>query len=270
MKYAVYQEKKVAYTVQGKGPAVVLLHGFCEDSTVWDEFKTDLLEAPYRVICVDLPGFGQSETPAQASIEYYADAVMAAIRELHLEHFLIIGHSMGGYTALAVAEKHSEMLLGLGLFHSHPYADSEEKREARRRSMQFVRNQGHVLFVKQLIPTLFASANGASSSFVATRLIHAASAYDPKGITGGLEAMIARPDRSGVLSTAPYPVLFIIGEEDKAIPADQSLSQTQLPPVASVHILEKTGHMGMFEALKKTQKIVREFAAYCATTLQAV
>ncbi len=269
MKQTAHREQKVAFTSQGKGPAVVLLHGFCEDSTIWDEFKTDLIEAQYRVVCVDLPGFGQSDLPVEPSIDAYADAVLAVVRELEIDYCVLIGHSMGGYTALAVAEKHPEILLGLGLFHSHPYADSEEKKEARRRSIQFIRDQGHILFVKQLIPGLFAPGFARSNTFTVDRLIHAASAYLSEGIISGLEAMIGRPDRSVVLGEAAYPVLFIVGEEDKAIPADQSLSQTALPRVASVHILEKTGHMGMLEATKKTQKIVREFADYCTRMTKA-
>jgi len=270
MKHIDLKGHKIAYEYQGKGPAVVLLHGFCEDSTIWEDFKTDLAEAQFRVICIDLPGFGQSELPAEATVEYYAEAVFAVLKELELSKIILIGHSMGGYTALAFAEKHPGMLLGLGMFHSHPYADSEEKKEARRRSAQFIREQGHILFVKQLIPGLFAPGYAGGNSFLINRLIHAASAYHPTGIIGGLEAMIQRPDRSEILQKAAWPVLFIIGEEDRAVPADQSLSQTQLPLVASVHILEKTGHMGMFEAKKKTQLIVREFALFCKSLTQAV
>ncbi|MBX2926338.1 MAG: alpha/beta hydrolase [Saprospiraceae bacterium] len=258
-----FQGRKVGYDVQGRGPAVVLLHGFCEDSSVWDDFKTDLIEEHYRVICIDLPGFGQSEALPHPTIEAYADAVHAVVESLDLQQIILIGHSMGGYTALAFAEKHPSLLLGLGMFHSSPYADSAEKKEARRRSIQFVEEQGHVIFVKQLLPVLFSENFARSNSYAVDRLVHAASSYPAAGIIGGLEAMIQRPDRTSILSEAAYPVLFIIGEEDRAIPAEQSLSQTHLPAVASVHVLEKVGHMGMIEAQKKTQRIVREFAGFC-------
>ncbi len=269
MKFTDYQGGKVAFDSQGKGPAVALLHGFCEDRSVWDDFKSEFVDAHFRVVCVDLPGFGQSDVPVAAGVEYYADAVHAVLNELNIEKVILIGHSMGGYTALAFAEKYPETILGLGLFHSHPYADSEEKKEARRKSIQFIRDHGHVVFVKQLIPGLFAPAYAHGQSFQLARLIHAASTYPAGGITAGLEAMIRRPDRSALLAGASYPVLFIIGEEDKAIPADQSLSQTLLPRTASVHILEKVGHMGMFEAQKKTQRIVREFVQFCIAQTKA-
>ncbi len=265
MKYLLYQQRKVAYSVQGKGAdTLVLLHGFCEDSSIWDEWKADLVAAGYRIVCVDLPGFGESEPAREASIEYYADAVHAVVEEeLGQNRFLLIGHSMGGYTALAFAEKYPAQLVGLGLFHAHPYADSEAKKEARQKSIRFVQEQGAALYVKQLIPDLFAAAWAKTNPFVVNRLIHRASAYLPQGITDGLTAMMTRPDRHGVLARASWPVLFIIGEEDKAIPAEWSIAQTSLPAIASVHMLEKTGHMGMLEAPRKTQQIVREFAEYC-------
>lgn len=263
MKYLHHHDRTIAYSTQGKGPAIVLLHGFCEDSTIWSDFQSALADAGFQVVCIDLPGFGGSEPIPHASIEQYAEAVEAVVGTLELSRFVLTGHSMGGYTALAFAEKHPERLAGLGLFHSHPYADSESKKEARRKNIQFIENHGHIMFVKQLMPMLFAPAFAASNSYLVGKLVHAASMYPPAGIIGGLEAMIARPDRSHILKNSSCPVLFIVGEEDQAIPADQSLSQTVLPPTAAVHILEKTGHLGMLEAPKKTGRMLREFAGFC-------
>ena len=75
-----------------------------------------------------------------------------------------------------------------------------------------------------------------------------------------------RPNRSSVLTQFPKPVLFIVGKEDEVIAADNSLEQTHLPNVASIHLLEKVGHMGMFEARKQTQRIIRQFAQFCLET----
>jgi pimeloyl-ACP methyl ester carboxylesterase len=263
MKYIRHCDRAIAYTTQGRGPVIVLLHGFCEDSTIWNEFQPSLAESGFQVVCIDLPGFGQSEPIAGASIEQYADAVLAVADALELPRFVLIGHSMGGYTALAIAEKQASRLAGLGMFHSHPYADSEAKKEARQKNIQFIQNHGHIMFAKQLIPVLFAPAFAAGNSYLIGKLVHAASACPQEGIIGGLEAMIARPDRSHILKNSSCPVLFIVGEEDQVISSDQSLSQTVLPPVASVHIIEKTGHMGMLEAPKKTERMLREFAVYC-------
>ncbi len=249
--------------MEGKGFPVVLLHGFCEDSRIWEDFKHDLLEENYRVITIDLPGFGESEVVRPASIQYYAEAVLAVLDAKKLNEVIVIGHSMGGYTALALAEMAPKRLRGLGLFHSHPYADSEDKKGARHKQIDFINRQGHQLYVKQLVPKLFASSYGLSHPFDLDKLIHRAARYQAEGIIAGLEAMAKRPDRSEVLRQSACPVLFIVGEEDTAVPAEASRDQLSLPAVADINVLEKVAHMGMIEARRKTQLMVRQFIAFC-------
>ena len=263
MKTISFRDAKVAYEIEGKGTPVVLLHGFCEDQRVWEDFKQDLLEEKYRVITIDLPGFGQSEVVHPASIQYYAEAVLAVLDEKKLNQVILVGHSMGGYTALAVAELAPERLLGLGLFHSHPYADSTAKQEARYKQVNFIRRQGHQLYVKQLVPKLFPAKYGLSHPFDLDKLIHRAARYEAEGIITGLEAMANRPDRTAVLEQTKVPVLFIVGEEDTAVPPEASQNQLSLPAVAQIHVLENVGHMGMIEARRKTQLIVRQFVEFC-------
>lgn len=263
MKYIKQNEKTIAYSSEGKGNVVVLVHGFCEDSFIWDEFKLDLLEKKYRVVCIDLPGFGESEVVENLTIDGMAETVKAVVDHLNLTDFVFIGHSMGGYTGLAFARKFPEYLKGLGIFHSHPYADSEEKKENRYKGIDFIRNQGPHLFVKQLIPKLFAPDFARSNRFLLDKLVHKASQYDSEGIIQGQKAMAERPDQSAVLQTISVPVLFIIGEKDGAVTMEQSMNQTSLPKVASVHVLEKVGHMGMFEAKRSTQGMVCQFADFC-------
>lgn len=262
MKFITYRNKKIAYQVEGKGPAVMLVHGFCEDSNIWEEFRADLLEENYRVIRIDLPGFGRSEVLPSVSIEQMAEAVHAVLMKLKANEIIFIGHSMGGYVGLAFARLYPKMLRGLGLFHSHPYADSEEKKENRRKSVEFIKRQGHALFVKQLIPSLFNEKFANSNAFLLEKLTYRAAKGKSAGIIAAQEAMIEREDETKVLSEIEVPVLFIIGEEDQAVPPE-SIEQIHLPQAASIHILEKVGHMGLFEASKKTQLIVRQFLAFC-------
>ena len=269
MKSITFQNKKIAYQSEGKGVPVVLLHGFCEDRTLWDEFSTSLLEESFRVIRIDLPGFGKSEVIAGATIEQMAEAVRAVLKTLGQDQVVLIGHSMGGYVSLAFARLFPGALLGLGLFHSHPYADSREKKEARRKSVEFIQRQGHVLFVKQLIPALFTPNFAKSNTFLLEKLIFRAARYKSSGIIAALEAMIGRQDESATLAEVEAPVLFIIGKEDQAIPAGQSMEQIHLPAVSSIHILDNVAHMGMFEAKRKTEQIVRQFIAFCESKAQS-
>ena len=84
-----------------------------------------------------------------------------------------------------------------------------------------------------------------------------------EGIIGGLRAMLGRSDHNEMLKRLACPVLFIVGSQDEAVPATASLDQLSLPAVASIHILEDVAHMGMMEARRRTQLIVRQFVDFC-------
>ena len=125
--------------------------------------------------------------------------------------------------------------------------------------LQFIQKNGSILYVKQLIPSLFAELFATSNEFLINSLIFRASKYPPAAIIGAHEAMLNRVDNSVVLQTATYPILFIIGKQDKVIPYQTSLKQTHLPAIADIHILSKVAHMGMYRAKNETLKIVRNF-----------
>ena len=253
-----FQNQPLFYSASGSGPALVFVHGFGEDSRIWDALVSPFRRS-HQVVCIDLPGAGQSPAITGLSVEGMAMAVKAVVDAMQLSQFVLIGHSMGGYVSLAYAEKWPESLLALCLFHSQPYADSEEKKAGRLKSMDFVRANGTAPYVNQLVPALFAPAFTREHPEVIQQLITQASAYPAEGIINALDAMRGRPDRSEVLRNAKYPVLFLIGMEDGAIPADASRQQTTLPPVASIHYLEGVGHMGMVEATEETQGILAGF-----------
>ena len=263
MKQVKSKGKTIAYSVEGKGFPIVFIHGFCADSHMWDEFKQDLLEEKFKVIAIDLPGFGQSSVVSDPSINIYAEATIKVIEKLKIDSCILIGHSMGGYTALAVAEMRPELLLGLGLFHSHPFEDSMEKKSARIKQVGFIKKYGHQLYVKQLVPKLFPKRHVLSSPFDIDKLVHRAARFPEEGITGALKAMAIRPDRSTILKNIKCPVLFIVGEEDTVIPEELSQKQLALPAVAKVHVLEGVGHMAMIERKRPVQLMVRRFVDFC-------
>ncbi|MFK7932960.1 MAG: alpha/beta fold hydrolase [Saprospiraceae bacterium] len=271
MDFIKFKNKKIAYQTSGsrQGVPIILVHGFCEDSRVWNEFKPDL-EEEHPVVCIDLPGFGASEVVDDISIADMAEAVHIVIKTLNLEQFIYIGHSMGGYVGAAFAKKYGEQLLGLVMFHSHPFADSEEKKVARQRVIDFIGRQGHVLYAKQLFPNLFAAGYARSNAFLMEKLTFRAISYPAAGIVNALQAMRNRPDNSSALTTLRCPVLFIIGEEDSVIDMENSIAQTHLPNIADIQVLPKVGHMGMFEARKKCSIIIRQFVPFCAKMANVV
>ncbi len=259
--HIVFRGRKVAYRSDGTGVPLVLLHGFCEDSTIWDEFIT--YYDNIRVIRVDLSGHGQSEVLPEDDIMLMAESVKAVLDALSVTRCVMVGHSMGGYVATAFVEKWPDMLTGLGMFHSHPFEDTPEKKVARAKSLAFVEKFGRSLFVKQLIPSLFANLFATSNEQLINKLIHNAIQYPSGAIVGALRAMLARPDRAHVLENIACPVLFIIGKQDTTVPYDISLKQIHLPAVADIHILPRVAHMGMFRSTAETAGIVRNFVQFC-------
>ena len=253
----------ISYFVQkGSSDPVVFLHGFCEESSIWSEFLEDFSES--FLVCIDLPGFGKSDSQNDCSIQNMASITNSVLEDLKTEKCILIGHSMGGYVALEFAKLFPEKILALGLFHSQPFADSAEKKENRQKGIEFVKKNGSIHFVKQLIPKLFASHFGSQSSLIISKLIHNASKYPKEGIINALQAMIERVDNQEILIHADYPVLFIVGSEDEAIPSKNSFNQLSLPNISDIHILNRVGHMGMFEAKKECVSIIKNFIDFAS------
>ena len=263
MHYIHFKGKKLAYKVQGKGQPLVLLHGLCEDSTIWDEFIKGLSD--FQIIRPDLSGFGESEILPEHSIDLMAESVKALLDELNISKCVMVGHSMGGYVSMSFAKKYPSVLTGIGLFHSHPFEDTVEKKAERQKAIAFIKQNGHIVYVKQLIPKLFAELFATSNEFLINGLIFKASKYPPETIIGAQEAMLNRTDNSAVLKESKIPVLLIIGKQDKVVPYDISLKMMPLASVADIHILPKVAHMGMFTAKDKTVKVIRSFVDLCSS-----
>lgn len=256
-----YQNATISYRVAGVGNTVVLLHGFGEDATVW-QHQIEALKDYYRLIIPDIPGSGNSGFLPMANIETYAQ-ILKAIIDIELQepeqNFSLIGHSLGGYIALAFAEKFPASLNSLGLFHSSAFADNEEKKEVRTKAISFIKEKGAYSFLKTSIPGLFNEQFAADNQEYIDDLIEKSKAFTSAALTQYYQAMIDRPERIEVLKTFQKPVLFIIGEFDKAIPLESSLAQCHLPVISHVHILTKSGHMGMYEETEKANKCLSDF-----------
>jgi len=248
---------RISYSIQGNGPALILLHGFCEDSSMWDVFKVAFLK-DYSVICPDLPGFGLSDAREQISMENMAAAINEILEKEEIDSCCFVGHSMGGYVAMAFAELYPKKLSGLCLFHSHPFADTDDKKENRKKTIDFMRRWGSGAFVAELIPKLFKKDFALKNTELVLSMIRKAEKYPQTGIIAATNAMIERPDRSEIIRHLKCPQLFIIGEYDEAIPADFSIAQKSLRPDSISYTLP-IAHMGMFEAEYETKQIISSF-----------
>ncbi len=241
---------------KGNGPTLVFLHGFCESLEIWKDFVPPLSER-YRILTVDLPGFGKSPMlDAGFTIDKVADAVNSWVNKIQLTDIVIIGHSLGGYVALSLAERHGERLRGICLFHSTVFPDSEEKKENRNKVAKFVRDHGVLPYVDTFVPGLF--ANKSDIHIPEAHLI--AAQTNQATLTGYLAAMRDRPDRSGWWKDSELSKLIIAGKEDTLVPLKASKEMAQIGRNLQYFELEQTAHMGFFEAKSESQIIIARFA----------
>lgn len=250
---------KLFYSDTGRGTPIVLIHGFLETSVIWKELIDDLSQ-DFRVLAFDLPGFGRSPLPENIpfTLDDIAHQVNLVLRELGLKNVFLIGHSLGGYVSLAMIENNPDLFSGLCLFHSTAKADSDEKKMARTKTIDFVRKNGALAFTSNFIPPLFADADHTAVSWVRQM----ASATPENTVINYLGAMRDRPERLSLLKTFLKPVLFIAGELDNVIPLETLKEQVKLSTKASLQVLADVGHMGMVESPAICIKTIREFLAH--------
>ena len=272
-----YQSAQIFYRTTGKGLPVLLLHGFGEDGEIWNE-QVEKLKKHFRVIVPDLPGSGISEPIRDMSIEGMAE-IVKALSDVELNEGTngtenwqgIFGHSMGGYITLALAEKYPGLLSSFGLIHSTAFADSDEKKANRLKSINFIRNNGAWKFLKTSIPGLFhrsghnlsghsseSDKNNALTKWP-DRLIEKGKNFTDKTLISYYLAMFNRPDRTAVVKNFDGPVLFIFGVNDIAVSFLESLQQSYLASESHIHILRNSAHMGMLEEPDKVSEILIDF-----------
>ena len=252
-----FESKEIRYRITGQGFPVVLIHGFAEDGKIWKDCA-GYLGKNFQLLIPDLPGSGKSEFNSSIkTIEDMARTIWAILDAEKISQCIVVGHSMGGYISLALAEKYPEQIKAIGLFHSTGYADTEDKKNTRRKSIGFIREHGASEFVRISSPNLFSADFSQRSPEIIRSYIRDYENFNAKSLIAYYEAMMARPDRTAVLKNFHGPVLFIMGEEDKAVPLQDVLQQTHLPSISYIKLLKKTAHMGMlenpapaFEALK--------------------
>ncbi len=261
-KQIIWQGKQVNYLVEGEGNPIVLLHGFLENIYVWDSF-IDYLKPKFKVLAVDLPGFGKTAVFSENhSMTFMADAVKAAMEAENITKAILIGHSMGGYVSQAFAKKFPKFLRGLVLFHSQAAADNAGDKENRTRTIEVVK-KNHKDFIAKFIPLLFAEENAARFAREIDHLRQMSFQTPAQGITAALAGMRDREDNLEMLKKADFPVFFVIGKQDSRIPLERILPQLPLPAHAEAIILDKTGHVGFVEMPEKIFPAVRDFLKRC-------
>ncbi|XCF06769.1 alpha/beta hydrolase [Tamlana crocina] len=245
----------IFYTDQGKGKALVLLHGFLENANMWEPFIPELSKKN-RVICIDLLGHGKTGCLGYVhTMELMAETVEAVLKKLKIRKSTFIGHSMGGYVALAFAEKNPDALRGLCLMNSTARADSEEKQQNRDRAILAVK-QNHKTFIRMAIANLFRPKNRKLFADTIKQITKEAQQTPLQGIVAALEGMKIRDDREALLHFTPFKKMLVLGKKDPVLDYNSLIAQTQNTEVKVVEFPD--GHMSHIENKHEfLQKIMR-------------
>lgn len=238
---------------------VVLLHGYLESMLVWEDF-VPFLYKEVRVVTLDLPGHGLSVvTGEEHSMEFLSDTVADALRALGIAHCTLVGHSMGGYVALAFCERHPDMLDGLVLLSSTPNADTPEKAENRRREIALVKAGKKDALARFAPAAGFAEENRFRMKDYIEDLTEQVFVTEDEGIVALLNGMIARKDLNDMLRDSKVPQLFILGRKDSYIPVEAAEKIVSEHPGAQVLWLENSGHMGFLEEPEAAAQAILDF-----------
>ncbi|MDO6760548.1 alpha/beta hydrolase [Tamlana sp. 2_MG-2023] len=239
-----FKGTNIHYTDSGKGHAVVLLHGFLESTKIWKRLAPELSKK-HRVICIDLLGHGQTGCLGYVhTMEQMAEVVEAVLKQLRIRRSTFIGHSMGGYVALAFAENNPDNLKGLCLLNSTASSDSTEKQINRDRTIAAVK-KSHETFIRIAITNLFRPKNRKLFKDEIKELINEAKQTPLQGIVAALEGMKIRDNREALLHFTPFKKMMIAGKKDPVLNYDALLEEVENSQVKFVEFPD--GHMSFIE-----------------------
>jgi pimeloyl-ACP methyl ester carboxylesterase len=256
MNQILYKNTKISYSDTGKGNAIVLLHGFLENQTMWQDLVPEWSKKN-RIISIDLLGHGETECLGYVhSMEDNADVVQAVLSKLRIRKATFVGHSMGGYVALAYGELYPENVRGLILMNSTSKADSDERKANRNRAIKAVKKD-YTTFIRLSIANLFSPDNRERLIDEIEKVKTEALKTPLQGVVASLEGMKIRKDREVLLHLTPYPKMLILGKNDPVLNYEDSLDQIEDAAVKLVTFPD--GHMSHIENKDELKTVLLEF-----------
>lgn len=232
---------KIAYARLGGGPPLLLLHGYPLDHSLWDAV-IGLLKDDYDLIVPDLRGFGNSsKLETDYTMLDMAEDISGLFAQLGIEKAIVAGHSMGGYVALAFADKYPERVAGLCIISSQELGDNEEQKRTRYATAEQVEKSGVEVVLNAIASKLSPQPEVRA---IASKIIMNQS---PAGVIGALKAMAVRDDTSAVLGSADFPVLIVHGNADQLIPFERAKQMKEKCPDSILHTINGAGHLPMLD-----------------------
>jgi len=251
-----YKNAKIFYTDTGKGAAVVLIHGFLENSTMWNELIPEISKRN-RVITLDLLGHGKSDCLGYVhSMELFAETIEAILKQLKIRKCILIGHSLGGYIALAFAAKNPQKVKGLCLMNSSSNEDAKERKIIRTRTIEMAHKNFEPL-ISMSIANLFQPENVAIFKNEIENLKKEALQTSLQGYIAAQEGMKIRENRNAILMENSFKKLFIIGKKDPVLNSDLLVAEAK--KTNSEFEILNGGHISFIENKVELISILKKF-----------
>ncbi len=254
-----FQNKNISYSIQGSGVSLVFLHGYLEYKEIWSDFIKYFIPS-YQVLCIDLPGHGASQSVDSVhTMKQMAEIVKLILDRNGIKKTFIVGHSMGGYVALSFANYFSKSLYALILFSSSSLNDSTEKKLARNRDINLIKEGKKEMVIDNNIPNMFASNNLVRFDALIDEIKNKVKKMSDAAIIASLEGMKQRLNYKTLLQSPPVPLLFVAGALDNLIQIDVSERQIKDTTNVVFKVLTHSGHMGYLEEEEFSKNIVLDF-----------
>lgn len=251
--------QNISFYESGKGFPVVFIHGFCESNHIWESISKEL-SSDFRIICPDLPGFGQSPLPVKDfSLEEIGDTLVEWLRSIGVHQCIVIGHSLGGYISLEILRKYPDMVKAIGLFNSSAFEDTADKKENRNKLIEFIKGYGVEPFLKTFVPSLFYPKTADSYRDIISDISKKGLSIQSDSVTKYAAAMRDRKDGIDLLKTYHDRILLIAGEFDQNVPLEKSREMEKILDEGNTHIIPESAHMSLFEQSEMCYGIIREF-----------
>ncbi|WP_155908186.1 alpha/beta fold hydrolase [Asticcacaulis sp. YBE204] len=241
---------RVSFLEMGRkdAPVVVLVHGFAADLLTW-QFCLVPMAAKYRVIALELPAHGKTHDAAgDCSLNYMADWLNETLGVLGVEAAHMVGHSMGGRIALALAEANPEKVLSLSLI-----APAGIGGDFRREAFERYLSEGSEAAAHAAAIQLVGPDNASYVPVMTASLIAAATPERRETLLRFLRRIEAASGDLGVYdwSQLPCPVTVLWGDQDRVIPLPDGLP--------NLCVIEGAGHVPHIEASRRVTYHILEF-----------
>ncbi|HEV2904830.1 MAG TPA: alpha/beta hydrolase, partial [Pyrinomonadaceae bacterium] len=247
-KLARVRDLEMVHVDSGEGPAVLFLHGYPFDKSMWSEQLAAIAAAGFRAIAPDLRGLGETKSSSEvATMDEMARDAAALLDHLRVEKAVICGLSMGGYVAFEFMHLFPARVLGLVLAGTRAPADNEQEKAGREQQVQTMLRAGMVPISIATLPKLLAQRTLAEKPDVVKRVRAMITRSDPKGAAAAQRGMAARRDYSEDLPKIDVPTLIIVGREDSIRPVADAEFMHRGISNSRLEIIDDAAHMTNME-----------------------